>query len=451
MMQDTLGNEVTGTSPAVLSALNDFVTGFLSFQPQAINVLKLVDDHPDCCLANTYAGILWMFLESPQAPEKAAPYVARALAAKGTEREKLNARVLAAWAADDVPGAIALCEEIGSRWPSDLAMIKLGQTFLFNIGDAPGMLRIALKALPTMEAIPYVHSLIAFGYEQCHLLDQAEAAARRAMEIEPSDPWAHHAIAHVKLTQGRVQEGIRFLEGAAVHWDNLNSFMYTHNWWHLALFYISAGRTEDVLSAYDRHVWTREKGYSQDQVGAASLLARMEFAGIDVGPRWEDVADHVAQRGADTVSPFLTLQYLYALCRGGRGEAETLMTAIAKRAATPAHDQIAWAEVALPAARGIFAHGAGQYDTAISELAIAMPRMAEIGGSHAQRDLFEQIHLDALIKAGRASAAQQVLEMRRSYDPDGVPLNRLLAEVYEKVGLPGEAATAMARTNIARH
>lgn len=80
-----------------------------------------------------------------------------------------------------------------------------------------------------------------------------------------------------------------------------------------------------------------------------------------------------------------------------------------------------------------------------------MPRMAEIGGSHAQRDLFEQIHLDALIKAGRASAAQQVLEMRRSYDPDGVPLNRLLAEVYEKVGLPGEAATAMARTNIARH
>ena len=31
----------------------------------------------------------------------------------------------------------------------------------------------------------------------------------------------------------------------------------------------------------------------------------------------QDVADHVAARGADTVSPFLTLQYLYALARTG--------------------------------------------------------------------------------------------------------------------------------------
>jgi hypothetical protein len=62
-----------------------------------------------------------------------------------------------------------------------------------------------------------------------------------------------------------------------------------------------------VVKAYDTHVWGLAKDYSQDQVGAASLLARMEFAGIDVGDRWADVADHVAKRGVDTVSPFLTL------------------------------------------------------------------------------------------------------------------------------------------------
>jgi hypothetical protein len=73
--------------------------------------------------------------------------------------------------------------------------------------------------------------------------------------------------------------------------------------------------------------------------------------------------------------------------------------------------------------------------------------MGEVGGSHAQRDLFEQVHLDALIRAGRASAAQQVLETRRAYDGDGVPVNRALARVYAEAGLPMLAAAASARAD----
>lgn len=71
--------------------------------------------------------------------------------------------------------------------------------------------------------------------------------------------------------------------------------------------------------------------------------------------------------------------------------------------------------------------------------------MAECGGSHAQRDLFEQIYLDALIKGGHASKAQQVLEMRRTYDPDGVPLNQTLAQIYDETGLPDLAEEARNR------
>ena len=275
--------------------------------------------------------------------------------------------------------------------------------------------------------------------------DPTEAAARRAIEIEPTDPWAHHALAHVMLTEGRVAEGIAFMESVSSTWDDLNSFMHTHNWWHLALFYLSRDRQADALAVYDRHVWGREKDYSQDQVGAVSLLARMEFAGIDVGERWQDVADHVARRGADTTSPFLTLQYLYALERAGRPEAGTLMQAIAARAANPAHDRTAWAEVALPAAEGIAAHARGDAATAVRQLGRALPRLQEIGGSHAQRDFFDQVHLDALLKAGEMSSAQQVLELRRHFDPDGIPLNRQLAQVYDSLGLPDQARKARGR------
>lgn len=456
MIQDLYGLPVTVENDTMLDGINDFIHGFLSYQPKATGIIAAADADPECALANAYAALLWMFLEAPVAPQKAAPYLARAQAArKGvTAREGLVIDATAAWVAGDVPELLDICDAITTDHPRDMAVLKLAQYHLFNNGDAAGMLRMALKALPEAEDIAYAHGMVAFGYEQCHLLDRAEEAARHAMSLRPDEAWAHHAIAHVMLTEGRVAEGAAFMESVAESWADLNSFMRSHNWWHLALFYLSLGRHDDVRHAYDTHVWGLAKDYSQDQVGATSLLARMEFAGVNVGNRWNDVADHIALRGADTVNPFLTLQYLYALARMQRPEAEDLMAAITARAKDASqHDYVAWRDVAMPAARAIMAHASGAWDVAVSEMARALPRMSECGGSHAQRDLFEQIHLDALVQDGRASAAQQVLEMRRTYDPDGVPLNLMLGDVYDQSGLPTLAHEARARAaqTLAQH
>ncbi len=191
---------------------------------------------------------------------------------------------------------------------------------------------------------------------------------------------------------------------------------------------IGAAATK-VFDAYDNHVWGIEPDYSQDQVGAVSLLARMEVAGMDVGSRWEDVAARMKGRATDTIQPFLTLQYLYGLARAERDEATTLMQAVEDRAAgATGFDAVVWREVALPAARGMLAHARGDFAAAARWLSVANPRLQEIGGSHAQRDLFGQLLLDAHMKTGNWQVAQQMLEMRRTWDPDGVPLARMLAE-----------------------
>jgi hypothetical protein len=206
--------------------------------------------------------------------------------------------------------------------------------------------------------------------------------------------------------------------------------MYTHNWWHRALFSISLGDDSAVFAAYDRHVWGKEKTYSQDQVGAVSLLARMEIAGMDVGDRWADVAAHLKPRANDTLQPFLTIQYLYGLARAGRSEADLLLRAVEDAARdSKRFDHKVWAEVALPACRGVLAHARGRHEEAVRWLAPVASRITEIGGSHAQRDLFGQILLDAHLKAGHWAIARQMLEMRRIWDPDGVPLRRMLGEV----------------------
>jgi len=453
MPRDYLGNPVTGDNHDTLRAIDDFIEGFLAYETRAEGVLEAAGADPGSTIANAYAGFLWMLLEAPEAAERAAQFVAaaQATAPTATRREQLNVAILSAWVADDLPLAMSLCEECSTEFPRDLAMVKMHQYFEFNRGNSPAMLRIALKVKAAAADVPYVHGMAAFAFEQCHLLTEAEAAARTALSMRQKEPWAQHALAHVLLTRGRVDEGAAFLEAAAGTWTGLNSFMLTHIWWHLALFYLSQGRDHATLEVYDQHCWGIAKQYSQDQINAISLLARCEIAGVDVGDRWQDVADHLESRAHDTVQPFLTMQYLYGLARARRPQAAMLLEAVRRHAHRAApFIRMAWQEVALPACEGLFSYANGEHDIAWRKLKSVIPRMTEIGGSHAQRDLFEQILLDAALKSGRLISAQQMLELRRHADPDGVPVNNALADIYGKLGLPQLAEKARARSALTR-
>jgi hypothetical protein len=452
MQQDFLGNPVSAMPPAVLAAVDDFIGGFLAYETRAERIVHAALGAPESCLANVYAGFLWMFLEAPEAATRAAVYRdAAAAAATATVRERLNLELLDAWMADDQAAALVLCERIADDHPRDLVALKLHQYFEFNRGNAPAMLRIALKALDRNADVAYVHGMAAFAFEQCHLLDQAEGAARTALQRLRKEPWAQHALAHVMLTRGQIDAGAAFLEGVEDTWTDLNSFMVTHLWWHLALFHLSQGRDARVLEIYDRHCWGVAKDYSQDQIGAVSLLARLELAGVDVGGRWAELAGYLAARTGDTVQPFLTLQYLYGLARAGRPEADALLAAVRRAAeSAPEFSRTAWRQVALPAAEGLIAHARGDADSAWRLLGSALPRMTELGGSHAQRDLFDQILLDSAIRSGRHVQAQRLLELRRTSDPHGVPVNAALAEVYDALQLPAQANQARERVAATR-
>lgn len=446
MLTDSLGNPVHLEHPASLDAVNDFVEGFISCESRVANILQVAHaDHS--AIVQAACAALHMFAESADAPYHARPFIAAALqcAPQASEREQRFVAAVAAWVDGDIARAIALHEEQAQHCPRDLASVKLGQYHLFNQGNGPGMLRLALAALPHAGEIPYLHGMAAFGWEQCHLLHEAEHAARHALALCHKEPWAQHALAHVMLTQGRLHEGRQFMRDVSPSWTGLNSFMLTHNWWHLALFELELGDGATALHLYDTQVWGVVKAYSQDQIGAVSLLARLELAGVDVGARWQDVADHLTSRVHDHVLPFLDLQYLYGLARAGRAEAATLLGSIEAhclgiapaRSAAPDASVIddVWLKVCLPASRGLAAYAQGRHLEAVEALGAALPRLLEIGGSHAQRDLFAQIHLDALMQAGLWGAAQQILQPQINSQPESVRLRRRCAPVYAALGL----------------
>ena len=452
MLTDWRGLPVTASGDATVEAIDTFVEGFLGYENKAASIVAAADADAESTLANAYAAMFCMFLESREAPGMAAGYLdrAQAAAATATERERLVLDAVQAWAAGDMPRAIAVGEEVASLYPREIATAKATQYHYFNLGDAAGMLRISEKISTENADLSYAHGMAAFAYEQAHLLEDAEASARRAITLQRKEPWAHHALSHVFLAQGRTTEARGFLEDVKESWTDLNSFMFSHNWWHMALVMIDQGDSESILGFYDKNIWGLWKEYSQDQIGAVSLLARLELVGVDVGDRWSDLSEYLKARIDDHVQPFLSAQYLYGLARAGRPEADKMMASIrAHAAAVPDFIRPVWTEVALPLCEALLAHARGDVETTVRRLGPVLPRLSEIGGSHAQRDLFDQIWLDALIRTGRLGQAQRILEQRREASPEAKPAYGKLALIYDRLDLPAEAGRMMARARAA--
>ncbi|HZH25843.1 MAG TPA: tetratricopeptide repeat protein [Azospirillaceae bacterium] len=451
MRRDARGLPVTTDSAEAVAALDAFADAFIRYADNAAVLLDAVKADPGCALAQAYAAMLHMLLESREAPDLARPYRDAALKAVQapagvTDRERLLVDAARAWVEGDPATVLARLEAVVRDHPRDLLAMKLAQYHHLNFGNFAGMLRVAEMAAEPYRDDPHWLGMAAFAYEQLHLLEEAEAAASRALERTEAEPWAQHALAHVMETRGRMRDGVAFLRSVSHHWDGCNSFLYTHNWWHLALFHLDLDEPGEVLRIHDAHVWGRWKAYSQDQAGAVSLLVRLELRGVDVGDRWRDVADHVAARGDDHVQPFLDLHYVYALARDGRAGADRYLDSLEAHAATvPDIARRQWRDVAVPLARGMAAHARGDWDHAATAMAPAMPNHILVGGSHAQRDLFEQVYLDALVRSGRHEEAQQRLELRRLARPDVRHTHRQLAGVYAALGLPREAARAAGR------
>jgi hypothetical protein len=439
--RDPFGLPITVQHEASAAAVAGFIEGFIGYEPRIVAVLAAAEQD-DSLIVQACAAALQLFAEAPSGPPAARAHLARAARAAlpSTERERQFAQAVAAWADGDIQRAIALHAQTLSEHPRDLCALKLAHYHAFNLGDSPTMLRLALTALPAAHDIAPLHGMLAFAWEQNHRLREAERSARQALAMRPAEPWAQHALAHVMLTEGRLREGADFLASVSGPWQRLTSFMRTHNWWHLALFQIELGDNGAALALYDSQVWGIDKSYSQDQIGAVSLLARLELAGMDVGPRWQELADWLAARVQDQVQPFLDMQYLYGLARAGRPEAQTLLAHIEGYAPqAPEASRAAWQQVALPACRGLLAHARGDWATAAMQLEQALPRLLAIGGSHAQRALFEQIHVDALQRAGQLGGVLNLLQPQANAMPQSQRLKRRLKQVYEGLGLPAPA------------
>src|SRR5258708_32401443 len=96
MQRDYLGNPLTPQRDGTLRAIDDFIEGYLAYETRAERILIAADADSESCMANVYAGMLWMLLEAPQAAAHAAKYLTAAerSAPPATPRAQPNAAML---------------------------------------------------------------------------------------------------------------------------------------------------------------------------------------------------------------------------------------------------------------------------------------------------------------------------------------------------------------------
>jgi hypothetical protein len=256
--------------------------------------------------------------------------------------------------------------------------------------------RLAPRWSEALPAYPTLLSCLAFALEETADYAGAERAGRRAVELDPADAWGTHAVAHVLEMQGRREEGIAWLAGLERHWEGKNSFVH-HLWWHRAMFHLGLRDTDTVLELYDRRFRNLASPLVQaipdlyiDVQNAASMLFRLERLGVDVGERWNELADKAQARIGDCQSAFTLPHWMMALAATGRDrEAELLLSSLRESASTVVR------EVALPVCEAVLAHRRGEHAHAVTRMAPVLERLHELGGSHVQRDVLLQLYSDA--------------------------------------------------------
>jgi hypothetical protein len=266
----------------------------------------------------------------------------------------------------------------------------------------------------------------AFGLEENGNYARAEAQGRRAVELEPRDGWAQHAVAHVMEMQGRQKDGIAWMRANPDAWTRDSSFC-VHNWWHLALFHLELGQIEEVLALFDGPIYGARSAVVFDMIDASALLWRLQLRGIDVGDRWSAVADRWAPIAAAGQYAFNDLHAMMAFVGANRPQlAERVLDA--QRAAMEGRgDNVAFTrEVGYPATLAIRAFGARDYRECARLLRPIRNIAHRFGGSHAQRDLLDLTLIEAAFRAGDNTLAAALVAER--HEVRASPFTRSFSE-----------------------
>jgi tetratricopeptide (TPR) repeat protein len=432
-VSDDLSGMPTSLPSPLIGDWNKVILGILSHAASTgPDLNRVLAAAPDFAMGQAIRGLSCLLLGRAEMVTVAhQAYAAAVSGAPATMREIAFVHVLGDWLNGRPTRAAARLQVILDLNPRDALAMKMVQAIHFVMGRPKEMrssVEGVLNAWADHPARGYLLGCHAFTLEETGDYAAAERTGRMGVELAPDDAWGLHAVAHVYDMTGQARAGLDWLTGREASWAHCNNFRF-HVWWHRALMHLDLGQYDAALAHYDADIRAEKTDDYRDIANAASLLSRLELEGVPVGDRWEELAMLAERRATDGCLAFADLHYMLALCGGARDEAAVAL--IARMQATPRSAGEAQAVISHPGlhiAQGLHAFSSGEYSSAWMHLRAGRADLQSIGGSHAQRDVFDRITIEAALRGGYMDAAEGLIHdrmARRAGMADGYATARL--------------------------
>lgn len=342
---------------------------------------------------------------------------ARALAAGTSRREQQHIDIICDAIEGKPAEAYAKTKEHVQDFPTDAFVV--GQSSgVYSLVGFSGDVNRNQEQLALLEPLAPAYGddwwylcNLAFAENELFLHDRAREHAEESLELMWRNGHAAHTVAHIRFETGDTTGGAAFLEDWRQGYDR-RSQLHGHLAWHHALFELLQGNTGAVDAIYREHI---SPGSSSSAAlgliaDAASLLWRRSLGGEELDGYWAEVRDFAANAFQRPGIMFADVHCALAYAASGdETRLEELITRLTERAE---QGKIAGGEIVPLLCRAAGAFARGEFDQVIAILEPRQHEVVRIGGSHAQREVFEDTLLEAYFRAGRFADAEALLTER---------------------------------------
>ena len=415
-LRDLYGNAVSSGSRPAVDAYDRGVRGLLGFSADIIDSFRaaLAAD-PDFVLARA-ALATSLFLAEQMSEARAEMQQASAAAPALPPRERRHVDALALWVAGRSHEAIPLIQACLAEHPRDMVLMQRLYYIYFWQGRSAEMLELTESVRHALADDGFMLGYHAFALEENRRYEEAFPLAERAIAMNHRDAWAVHTLAHVLYERG---ENLRGIEALPLHIDPCDHLGYfkNHLLWHLALMHLAEGRYDEVNELFQRVFGDITIIVGSDLQDSVALAWRLDLYGRPDLRRWTHLG--AAARGWLEV-PLLLFHDLHvgmALAASGDwSAAETQLDRLRERGKKSRTSTLP--EVVVPLLEGLHAFARSAYPEAVAKIAPLEPRIVEVGGSHAQREVFHDTLLEAALRARHPEHARPLLERRQGKRPN---------------------------------
>jgi len=383
-----------------------------------------IEERPDFVMAYVLKAYLHLLGTEPAGIVVARDCLAATTRLSANARERGHLEAVAQLVDGQWRRAGQLLEDVSIDYPRDILALQAGHLADFYIGNSRMLRDRIARALPAWSpSMPGYHAVLgmhAFGLEETADYVRAEAQGRAAVELEPRDGWAQHAVAHVMEMQCRTRDGIAWMTANPEAWST-DSFFKVHLWWHLALYHLELGEIDEVLALFDGPIHGERSTTVLDMVDASALLWRLHLRDIDVGQRWATVADGWESVATAGNYAFNDVHAVMAFVGAHRPDAVAAVLETQQMVMQGGDDNEAFTrEVGHPLALALKAFGQQRYDDSVRLIRQIREIAQRFGGSHAQRDLLDLTLIEAALRAGHRPLATALCAERlttRAHSP----------------------------------